>query len=282
MKKRITIALIILPLLALCCLIVFRVIVKGRSDTKTPQAIRFQVATNQMASWNDADYQEIKKSDEFRSVLFQSLKIKHEIQTTPDQDSMLRDSIYDFLIAYHAGDYSDYKKFRMAAAGEISARHLPILRNFVSKNANQPLAIISALSQDELFRKFVEIRSDGKLFRDYFSSISFQKSQIEVNVFNQIPEELKTFVFSNTTNLGVASFEPMFTFDETPEKILQQDGSLICSTALLYIKTKEPTGNDMPAPVYLRLIWDSKSKRWLPSELAIGNIWQKSKIILAF
>jgi hypothetical protein len=283
MKNRITISLIILPTLALCCFVVYRVIVRGPADTRTPQALRFQAATNQMALWDEnAEYQEIRKADDFKSGLRQFLKIKNEIQITPDQDSLLKDSIYDFLMAFHEGNYSDYEHFRMAAAGGISPKHLTALRNFVSKKSNQPLAGVSALPNDELFRIFVELRSKGKLYRDYFSLVSFKKSQVEVDEFRQIPTDLKTSVFNGTTNLGVASFEPMFTFDRNPEIILQQDKSLICATAVLYVKTKEPSGGDMPAPVYLRLTWDGESKKWLPSELAMGNIWQKSEIILAF
>lgn len=283
MKKGVKLSLWILPTAVLCGIVGFRVALKGHSDRRSPQEIRFQAATNQMALWNEgAEYRAIEATETFKADLHELLATKTGLQINADQDMSLQDSIYDFLMAYHEGDYSVYTRFRMAAVGEISPKHLPVLRNFVSKNSKQPLASVSALPQDELFRQFVEIRSKGTLYKNYFSSVSLKKSQVEVNGFNQIPEGLKPSVFSGTTNLGVASFEPMFTFDRNPEKILQQDGTLICATVVLYIRTKEPHEDNMPVPVYLRLTWDAESKRWLPSELATGNIWQKSEIILAF
>lgn len=283
MTKGIRILLFILPTVVLCCFVGFRIIVKGHPDTRSPQDIRFQAATNQMAAWSlNADFEEIGKTENFKSDFQKLLEIKTDFQITSNQIVLLQDSIYDFLMAYHTGDYAVYTNFRMMAAGNINPQHLNILRNFIAKNGSQSLASLSTLPQDELFRNFVGIRSEGTFYKDYFLSVSLKTSKVEVKAYKRIPKDLKTFVFDDTTNLGVASFEPMYTYDRNPETILHQDGSIIYATAVLYIKTKEPSGSDMPAPVYLRLTWDSESKKWLPSELAVGNIWQKTKIVIAF
>jgi len=279
--------LLLLPTLALCVLILLRVF--GKSSYYTDDITRtqnhlFEKAQVKIAIWSTNQYVSIDETNQLNTAL-RKVDIEHNsFKLNASQQDDLVNSILNFLVAFHAGNYLAYKEFRLPINWIIADAYYDKVIKYISQQTGQSTADLRLKSQDEISEMFVKLRSDGAFYKNFFTSVCPQEVKVEINKLNAPPADLakEVEVENGTNSIGVASYDPIYSFDRSPDVILHEDGELIYAKVKLLIKTKEPDSKDMPCPVYLSLIWDRKTTKWLPWQLVSGNFWQNSKVILVF
>jgi hypothetical protein len=277
MKRYLIFALTVIPTLLLCFAIGLRIGVKNHAVLGGES--RADAAKAQIQKWNAEEYVPIDNSDGFRKRIFDIAITNNASSLSDGQKDALRNSIYSFLMAYSQGDYQVYRQFRLCAPGSFNARHLDYAKQYIFKAHPDGPALSDP---NEIFNKYVELRSNGAYYKSYLKSVNILSDGVMIEESVIKPQMLGEYVMNSTTNLGVAVFDPMFIYDRSTSKILQEDGKLLYATVGFLVKTEEPNQKEMPTPVYVRWNWDKQSSKWLPSEMAMGSIKQQSKIVMIF
>jgi hypothetical protein len=241
---------------------------------------RAEHAKTQIAIWDREDFTKIADTGEFRAILMK-VPMSSKVDLTKEHEVKLKESIYDFLMAYSVGDYEVYSRFRFPSKGRFNPTHLQYARRYLDKLSKKATSVAIPESEEGIFKQYVNVRSEQTYYKGFFQAASLGRTQVDIDSSPSLPGNLMEYV-KGTTNLGVAYYDPMYVFDRSASSVLKEEGTLITATISTFIKTSEPDGTGTPAPFYIRFYWDGQSSKWLVHELATGNIKQKSKVLIVF
>ena len=278
--KRYHVWLLLLPTLVLCCLIIFRVCHRPEF-LKNEQKVRDLESQKIQNDWDNQEYILIANNEAFKKEVIDLPILSNGVQLTADQTSQIRLSVYNFLMAYHEGNYESYKQFRMPSAGYENPKYVPYEKKQILK-VKTNLLNLDSLSPSDVFKQYVGIKSGETYYKDYFASLCVTNAKIEIEEVSKQLAPLNDYVWEKTRNRGVATHDPLYLFNNSPSTVLTNYGKLLYATIALYIKTSESARYQMAAPFYLRFYWEPKSMAWLPIQLVVGNIEQNSDIKIVF
>lgn len=206
---------------------------------------------NLLAKWEREDFTAITNNQEFQQKL-RAAKITNESLLSETQKNQLYHSLFNFLRAYHAGQFETYRDFRVPVA---DFQMTPGVRDFLKTELGKLPA--DPLSQ---FEKYWA--TAPKELYTLLTAAALHSAEIEIISTNQ-PIAHVGFAVEAQENVGIVSIGPSVEFLMSPDRILQEAPPITYAT--LRIITKQ---QDKAYPVYCRFYWFAEKSVWLPLEMA--------------
>jgi hypothetical protein len=203
--------------------------------------------------WQSLNYSSIKDSNLKEGI--EQIQIQNLNDLNDKQKQQLKDTLYNYIMAYHIATYDAFHRFRapiddFSLAGSI----VDFMKQDLGK-ANQPIPS----DQEGLFKLYWEKYANANNeLSNTWAGIAFTNSTAEVHISTDIMPPLSDYV-KTKTNSGVAESSPMINFNVTPETELKQFNKIYYVTILLMADN-----HDVPYPVYSRFFWAEEYGKWLP------------------
>jgi hypothetical protein len=227
-----------------------------------------------LKTWASAKFVPIGRGEEFKKEIATAKIVVTNCNPSTQQLEVFREKVYDFLVAFNAGTYEAYEKYRFPVTNgffdtSIMTWRMNHLKEIGLKG--QQLSIADAKNIDRVWWEFWNT-SDNKRTgpeANHFNTSSLKEVSLDSAVFffdettKQLPQ-LNQFVTS-FPNAGYFEQSPAFHFDPSPEQVLKDSGRLQFATLSCTIKNPA----DPPYPVYIRYYWVDKYATWVPVALGI-------------
>lgn len=264
-------------------------ILKERQPSWTEQGRQLS-GTNAYTVWASAEYEPIRPGAPLQAIV-SDIDIDPPGILSTEQHEALRLSVYNFLMAFHTGEYEYYRQFRRPVEkglwnrGMHEFRRKTVLKvapEFLPGREDAEVAVDRAwflmlaetkgytrdgapIFRDEGPDNVVKSRVDSDSSTNGFlTTISRENCRIYVEVRTNMPPPLDLFV-TRSENDGYFSANPAFVFEPKPNEVLKRDGSLLVATVKVLVGSKR----DRPIPVFYRLYWIVDYVQWVPYEHCI-------------
>jgi hypothetical protein len=235
-------------------------------DEQTKKVIAYQKPT--VSEWAAANFDPIGDNPGFFQKL-ETIELKNADGLTTIQNQQLKETIRNYVMAYHLGTFEAYARFRIPVADFTLAPSLLAYETEQLKNENQTPPSESVKMLALYWQR--EVKDEWKHF---WTGISFASASVDIQVATNAIPSLKNYVFGRK-NLGVASSGPIAQFKVTPDSILHKDSRVYYATASLLIKNE-----DVTCPVYCRFYWAGEYSKWLPFEQDTAYAGPRKKTLL--
>ncbi len=225
--------------------------------------------------WWSQTFVPISTDEKFRTQIY-ALPINQKSDLTEKQDVALHQAVYNLLIAFNLESYDAYRAFRTPAPAKFNLEQLEMQKQYLRDDWKNPTKEVPTDSED-LFHRFWEVVYLNKYVNDpatvKYSTIGkklWEGVNLESNNTEILVEELASLSdFKNfvSARKGSCRYASSFTFENTPENILQQRGRVKFATVKCLIKYAEP---ELSNPAYCRYYWDETTGAWLPFDFGIS------------
>jgi len=203
--------------------------------------------------------------------LVQAISVENAGDTTRHQLDGLQQILAQSILAFKTGDMTAILADRLRAPHDIRPE---------AANAHRSL-VQSAMLRDgeslpntpeQVMRLLVDRRyrgNQGSGYRDLYNELSVQGSSIELHVVNALPvrmyEHLKLLVRAGarTARNGIISFKPSIQYHNSPQSVLQVQGSLTYADVWLAASDAD----DHRYRRFRRYYWSPNDDTWLPMEM---------------
>ena len=217
--------------------------------------------------WKSGVFYPIDDSQAFRDQLAH-LAITNSSQTrlSDHQADKLRETMLDFLLAYHLGTFEAFEKFR-APVAEFHLRDsiVEFMKDDLGKQ-NIPVPDSQSAMLELYWRKYV-----GDEFVGFWSALEFSESSVEVTQMSTSTPSLAEYAKARE-NGGIATAGPMLTFDSSASG---PSGGALLATIRVLVKN-----SDVTCPVYCRFFWDGGHDKWLPVEQVAAYAGPRKKTLM--
>jgi hypothetical protein len=168
------------------------------------------------------------------------------------------------MLSVSSGDYSDYQRFRFPVKeGRFDIALIGFrLKRLQELNAPgaQRLDGNDGFQVDEAWWKYWNSKKEAYC-TECVEEANLDQALIVVQKETKASRALNYFITS-FPNYGYLQRTPVFLFEPSPEKLLQEQGTLLYATVSFILK---PRG-DPPHPVFCRFYWVERYGKWLPLE----------------
>ena len=213
----------------------------------------------------------VEEGDAFRQELNQ-IKVIDMVKVNPSQAEALKDSLHDLTMAFHAGTYDAYRKFRTPIEASFNEKIVSYHKTILEKFYKKPGEIIPD-EPEAIMRLIWERDFGGNAFSNYWQQITMENASITYEELGKMPADLQD-IAAGQINLGLFEIPSTFTFAKTPEILLKENGKVLFATAYFVFRPAPP---DPPTPFRIRYYWDVASGKWLPWQMVSSNANKRSR-----
>ncbi len=205
--------------------------------------------------WKSLQYSPIEDPSFSEGV--KQITIKNIDDLNDIQKQQIRETLSNWIMAYHVGTIEAFRRFRTPVVDfHLAEPIVDFMKQDLGK-ANQPIPS----DQDGLLKVYWEkYANPNNVLSNYWTAISFSNSVGEVQISTNVMPHLKDYVMKKTS-AGLSYASPMLTFNVTPETTLKKYNKIVYVTVSLMAYN-----NDVPYPVYCRFYWAEDYGKWLPLE----------------
>lgn len=216
------------------------------------------------------------------------IKIEGDYLININQKESLYNSIIILVRAFSQGTYEDYMQFRLPS--DVQYSYNPKMWNIIMSRWCEEHPDSEEMvpnDRNELFKWWVQMRSGGNYYKDFWKSICIdseniyktfnflnereiksgifiEKKQLHLLNSDKFSDELLPFSFSGFLNGSIPAYE----FYESEK----DDKNNEITVALLIFFAKVSKSYPSAIPIYVRYAWDENTKQWLPINLFDGNL----------
>lgn len=261
LNKKVVISLFVLPLILFVLVIVFSKpqktwVQEGRLST--PAGLT-------LSNWASSTFISLTNTQEINQQIGHLAISATNITLSPVQIEQLQTTTYNFLMAYHMGDFESYAKFRFPVT---NGAFIPQMTRWYLSRLEQAAPgkypNLSINDPESVLRTWWNYSDAGgsENCTRCVHEVSFDNAKVYVEQVTELPKSLDYYVTS-FPNVGYMSRNPSFAFDPSPKTLLEKDGKItIAVVSLIFHFSSDP-----PYPLYCRYYWVDHYQKWLPMEL---------------
>lgn len=250
-------------LLELLVVIAIFAVVSGSAKLRQPPPPPPPEQKQTMDAWAAQAFVELRPGVDLRKIVEQ-MPFKSAVSLNNEEQEALTNAVVNFIGAYQTGTFESMAKFRIP----VESYH------FISSITNAMIKhykISSRTIQQEpmlAFQTWWSTTHSDKYYSNYWIGISPSNCEIRVETFTSITNSLMTVLHEeNVPNVGFVSCDPSIILEPTLQQVLHDNMNVKLATIRVLPKPKD---NDVVFPVYVRMYWSPKDKRWLPEGLVIA------------
>lgn len=264
-----------------------------------------------IAEWGNCNFEKPTSNSINQIIDSSNTKFSGKVRLTDEQRTAYVDFVLNMFTAFSSGDYSLYKAWRFSAATvprrefiddvrttivngyRIPPNGIYVRNKDLSDKVNSLLVAKAPTDPEMIFEHFVRLQSLGEYYTNFWKGFCISNIQLQFDAMTRSLPDVDQYKFNfmegaganphsakaGFSNIGLAIHPGFFTFKESPEIIVKQTGKVLVAHALIMVDMGDGRGS---GPVVTQAYWAPNARRWLPSAIAEGNLWQIRGVQLCF